>query len=265
MVEDREVLAEVWAGRIPAIFSLAEEDWAEGTSQPDPCCLMLPRMSYFPLATEKVKAHFSPHLASQPGEMWFSYRGVPLRWHHPIGLLYDLLGAEGSSTSLPWALTTHFSLFPSDTLLPCSSREAVESVFMASLKECDQLKHSGKVVKLMQKKDHSQMWLGLVSDKFDQFWAINRRLMEPSGGEENFKHIPIRLYEGDNCNILQRLVTPGTSENPRTLGDLQEDLGLKDKVLKVQGITPSPDTPLQWLARHLAYPDNFLHVAVLAK
>ena len=45
---------------------------------------------------------------------------------------------------------------------------------MSSLKEADQLKHSGKVVSLMQKKDHNQLWLGLTSDKFDQFWAINR-------------------------------------------------------------------------------------------
>jgi len=269
MTEDREILAEVWAGRVPALFTLADEDWNNEGVQPDPCCIMLPRMSYLPLATEKVRNHFSHHL-SQPGEMWFSYRGIPLRWHHPIGLLYDLLSKGDSAEDdapplLPWALTAHFSLFPSHTLLPCSSREAVESVFMSSLKESDQLKHSGKVVKLMQKKDHNQMWLGLVSDKFDQFWAINRRLMEPSGGEENFKHIPIRLYVGDNCNILQRLVSPGIPAHPRTLGELQEILGLEGRVLVTQGIIPSPDTPLQWMARHLAYPDNFLHVAVVSR
>ena len=50
----------------------------------------------------------------------------------------------------------------------------VEAVFMSSLKEADQLKHNGKVVSMMQKKDHNQLWLGLTSDKFDQFWAINR-------------------------------------------------------------------------------------------
>lgn len=266
MEEDREVLAEVWSGRVPAIFSLAEDDFRGEGSPPDPCCVMLPRMSYLPLATEKVRSHFSPHL-EQSGEMWFSYRGIALRWHHPIGLLFDLLvTGEGKAQSedpcLPWALTVHFSNFPADTILPCSSREAVESVFMSSLKEADQLKHSGKVVSLMQKKDHNQMWLGLVSDKFDQFWAINRRLMEPTGGEESFKHIPVRLYVGDTCSILQRLVSPGTAQQPCTLGSLQADLGLEDRVLLTQGVTPSPDTPLQWLARHLAYPDNFLHVAV---
>ena len=29
-----------------------------------------------------------------------------------------------------------------------------------------------------------------------------------------------------------------------------------------QGIEPDIDTPLQWMAEHLSYPDNFLHVTV---
>lgn len=69
----------------------------------------------------------------------------------------------------------------------------------------------------MQKKDHSQLWLGLINgagfydrvadenqgmlidclfaDKFDQFWAVNRRLMEPVGDQETFKSIPVRCYD----------------------------------------------------------------------
>ena len=107
--------------------------------------------------------------------MWFSCNGSPLRWHHPIGLLHDLLaGVADQDGHLPWSITVHFSHFPVEQILPCHAREQVESVFMSSLKEADQLKHSGKVVSLMQKKDHNQLWLGLTSDKFDQFWAINR-------------------------------------------------------------------------------------------
>jgi len=265
MVEDREVLAEVWAGRVPAIFSLALEDCKEmEANPPEPCCLLLPRMSYLPLATEKVRKHFSSYVTG-PGEMWFSYLGSPMKWHHPIGLLYDLLTGAAQELSLPWQLTVHFSNFPADILLPCNSREAVESVFMSSLKESDQLKHGGRVVKQMQKKDHSQLWLGLTTDKFDQFWAINRRLMEPSGGDQCFKHVPVRLYlGGEDPGILQRLVTPGTNDQPYTIGQFQQDLGLEDYRLVIQGICPSGDTPLQWLAIHLAYPDNFLHVAVIS-
>ena len=53
--EDREVLQEVWSGRIPAMFTLSEEDYRD--TSPDPCYLMLPRMSYLPLATEKVNTN----------------------------------------------------------------------------------------------------------------------------------------------------------------------------------------------------------------
>lgn len=34
----------------------------------------------------------------------------------------------------------------------------------------------------------------ISTDKFDQFWAVNRRLMEPIGEQDGFKHIPIRCY-----------------------------------------------------------------------
>ena len=67
--EDREVLEEVWAGKIPAMFGLSEQDC--GNTIPDPSYLMIPRMSYLPLATEKVsekheeQVHHLPHLAGQ--------------------------------------------------------------------------------------------------------------------------------------------------------------------------------------------------------
>lgn len=66
---------------------------------------------------------------------------------------------------------------------------------MSCLKEADVLKHRGQVVSTMQKKDHNQLWLGLVNDKFDQFWAVNRKLMEPSADCDGFKYVPIRCYK----------------------------------------------------------------------
>ncbi len=36
--------------------------------------------------------------------------------------------------------------------------------------------------------------VGLQTDKFDQFWAINRRFMEPGGGEDYFKLIKICFH-----------------------------------------------------------------------
>ena len=128
---------------------------------------------------------------------------------------------------------------------------------MSCIKEADQIKHGGRVISAMQKKDHNQLWQGLQNgknksmlfsnanmgeaeyllnkypnqqliiiyllDKFDQFWAVNRRLMEVptnttaigdagnnrefSQAPSCFKHIPIRFYEGDK-SMIQKLIKP---------------------------------------------------------
>ena len=65
----------------------------------------------------------------------------------------------------------------------------------------------------MQKKDHNQLWLGLFNDKFEQFWAVNRKLMEPTS-DEGFKYIPFRCYTNED-KYVQRLVKPLSEEGQR--------------------------------------------------
>ena len=124
--EDREVLGEVWGGQVPAVFTLSELDQVTDSA---PCYIMLPRMSYLPLATDKVRKHFSSNISSA-SDMWFSHDDVPLRWHHPIGLLYDQLSCNNPELTLPWRITVHFSQFPVDTLLPCQTRDQVTTIII---------------------------------------------------------------------------------------------------------------------------------------
>jgi len=53
MADDREVLREVWEGRLPVCFQLDSEE-VDTLAAPDPFYLMVPRLSYFPLVTDKV-------------------------------------------------------------------------------------------------------------------------------------------------------------------------------------------------------------------
>lgn len=53
MADDREVLREVWEGRLPITFRLDPDD-VHGLRAPDPVYLLVPRLSYFPLVTDKV-------------------------------------------------------------------------------------------------------------------------------------------------------------------------------------------------------------------
>lgn len=294
MAEDREVLKEVWNGRLPACIRLAPED-DDSVTPPDPYYIMLPRLSYLSIATDKVKKHFSKFVSTNKcdSEMWFDFEGAPLKWHLPIGVLYDQLERDckldTDPLGPPWALTAHFGNLPSEEILKCDTKESVESLFMSCIKEADQIKHSGRIVSAMQKKDHNQLWQGLLNDKFDQFWAVNRRLMEVSvlsnqpeagasqpttvettDGFRSFKNIPIRLYSKDKL-LAQKLVKPTKNvehggERPTTLGDLLVDYyshsNIDSMTVVTQGINLEADVPLQWLAEHLSYPDNFLHMCL---
>lgn len=268
MADDREILREVWDGRIPVCFMLAREE-VDTLEEPEQYFLLVPRQSYFPLVTDKVHRQFIKHVKQDvqaTGEMWLDYEGQPLRWHHPIGVLFDL---HGNSKNLPWNLTVHYQNFPEDELLHCPSKDAVESHFISTLKEADVLKHRGQVINGMQKKDHKQLWTGFQNDKFDQFWSVNRKLME-SEGEEIFKHIPFRIHQPDSV-VIQKLFKPlDDNGEPQTLEhllrsalpeyDWPDELMFKQVI--VQGIRPSLDTPVLWLSEHLSYPDNFLHICV---
>ncbi|XP_050294009.1 autophagy protein 5 [Anthonomus grandis grandis] len=264
MANDREILREVWEGKLPVCFKLNPDEVVD-LQQPDPFYLMVPRLSYFPLVTDKVRKHFIKYVSSDKveHEMWLEYNGQPMKWHFPIGVLYDSL-VDRENDSLPWVITVHFDKFPETQIYRFNNKETVESYFMACLKEADVLKHRGQIATNMQKKDHNQLWLGLQNDKFDQFWAVNRKLMEFSGETDHFKHIPFRCYIDDGYR--QKLVKPVTDDGrKKTLRDLLTELfpDKSDVTVKIHGMIPPMDTPLQWMSEHLSYPDNFLHLCIV--
>lgn len=56
MANDREVLRIIWEGQIPVCFQ-ADQDEANAVRQPENFYLMISRLSYLPLVTDKVKQH----------------------------------------------------------------------------------------------------------------------------------------------------------------------------------------------------------------
>jgi len=265
MADDREVLRQIWQGKLPVSFQLAPEE-VHTLNVPDPYYLMVPRLLYFPLVTDKIRKHFLQYVnpESVNKEMWFEFNGQPIKWHYPIGLWFDM---NANSATLPWTVTVHFENYPDSQILHCASKDAIRSQFMSTLKEADALKHKGQVINSMQEKDHHQLWQGFQSDRFDQFWSVNKKLMESNVGE-GFKHIPIRCYNAEKP-LLQRLVRP-MDETTGTWTTLLEALleffpadELRNARVISHGIQPPLDTPVQWLSEHMSYPDNFLHIVVI--
>ena len=80
MADDKEILREVWEGKLPVCFRLAENEW--GSNEPDDIYLMVSRQTYFPLVTEKIQRHFSDFVTSsnRNNSIWLDYNGTPLKW-----------------------------------------------------------------------------------------------------------------------------------------------------------------------------------------
>jgi len=265
MAEDREVLRTVWEGKLPISFELAPDE-VHTLNVPEPFYLMVPRLLYFPLVTDKIRKHFAQYVnpESVNKDMWFDYNSQPIKWNYPIGLCFDLHSSP--DLVLPWRITVHFDGYPDTQILRCSSKDTIRIHFMSTVKEADALKHKGHVVNAMQEKDHHQLWAGFNSDRFDQFWSVNKKLMESVAGE-GFKYIPVRCYLPERAPA-QRLVRPidDTTGTWTTLADMLLDWfpGASVKAL-IHGIEPPPETPLQWLSEHLSFPDNFLHLVIKTK
>jgi autophagy-related protein 5 len=276
MTEDKEILKEVWNGKLPICFKLSQDEC--GSAEPEEIYLMVSRQTYFPLVLDKVQRHFAEFLVNQSNktnEIWLDFNGTPLKWHYPVGLLFDLYANEGSSTNvdsaqsinIPWGLNVHFDNFPAELISTQNSKDIVESYFLSTIKEADAIKHKGKIINDMLKRDHKQLWFGVQNDKFDQFWTVNKKLMEVLDGMDCFRAIPYRIYQNDKAFIQSTFEPVSDTGKKRTLGDLLESVlgGMYKQTVRlvlIQGITPSYETPLQWLSEHLSYPDNFLHICV---
>lgn len=82
---------------------------------------MIPRMSYLVAQTRDVVEYFRdaapPFGGLQGASIWFEANGVPLKWHLPFGVLWDMLSGGGGdleNAALPWQITVHFQGFPHD-------------------------------------------------------------------------------------------------------------------------------------------------------
>ncbi|KAF9978251.1 autophagy protein 5 [Actinomortierella ambigua] len=229
----------VWDGSIPIQFTWDQaEAKALGSAAVESFFVEAPRCSYFSLLTSQVRKHFvdmALHFIGDDAEVWYDYEGTPLKWHYPIGLLYDLHGIQASSnkpgareTLLPWKVTVHFQNFPADRLIKSQAVDICQDYFMSMIKEADFLRNgSTKKVMNMSKADQTQLWDGL--------WSNQPRSLRQV----------LNVALPDLFPLDQDPSTPP----PATA--------------MVHGVTPSLDTGAVWASQNMSYPDNFLHIVVL--
>ncbi|KAK2865122.1 hypothetical protein FQN49_003890 [Arthroderma sp. PD_2] len=213
----------VWEGRIPLQINLARKE-CRVFDQADPYIISFPRLSYLPFILPRLLDFFKSYLIESesvyPYQGWFSFEGVPLKWHYPVGLLYDLYaGAEpvasASSTAakeqdydddvaIPWKLNLHFHDWPDQELVSLDAEERVmHDFFMNSVKEADFVRNgTGKSIMALSREDSKKLWTSIQEHSFQTFYRVNNTLLPNLSTP--FRNIPLRIY----------LPTPSDPENP---------------------------------------------------
>ena len=165
----------------------------------------VPRLSYLPFLLERLHAFFSAFLidpAIPPSVAWFSFETLPLKWHYPIGLLYDLFSGAGPVPSpppkaagkqplgsgaapLPWQLVMHYSGFPTDQLVRFDAEgKALHDAFINSVKEADFLRNgSAKAIMTLSKEDSTALWEAVRTSMSDQSLIFSALLSPPASIE----------------------------------------------------------------------------------
>ncbi|PWY91261.1 autophagy protein Apg5 [Aspergillus heteromorphus CBS 117.55] len=201
----------VWDGKLPLQITLAPAE-SRTYDETDPYLISYPRVSYLPSLLPKLRAFFSASLidpTTSPHEGWFSFEGVPLKWHYPVGLLYDLYaGADPASKGgtdtdlasasdddpLPWCLTIHFSDWPDEELVRLDADGMVmHDAFINSVKEADFLRNgNAKGIMTLSKEDSSGLWEAVRDVNLPSFQRISNILLPPPS--QPFRNVPIRLF-----------------------------------------------------------------------
>ena len=86
--------------------------------------VMQPRMSYLFLLTPKLTEFYSEYFDPSERSLddyWYSFKGYPLRYDIPIGVLYDTLVEKSEekkdgTRNLPFKIAFHYNGFPSKIL-----------------------------------------------------------------------------------------------------------------------------------------------------
>eukprot|EP00250_Pteridium_aquilinum_P035144 c8702_g1_i1 orf=331-1443(-) len=178
VLEERKL---VWKGGIPLQLQLHNSE-VTTVPPPLPSLILAPRNGYLPFLVPIVKPQFQSALPIGQDTGWFEYEGLPLKWHVPTGVLFDLLCFEPIR---PWNLTVHFRGYPSE-LLPYEGEDAMKWNFINSLKEASYVMYgSTKHVMNLSQPHQLDLWRSVVQGDLESYDRVCVKLAPSLGTNSN--------------------------------------------------------------------------------
>lgn len=146
---------------------------------------------------------------------------MPLKWHYPVGLLYDLFSCAQPATpedaatasssiigtqafqattedsqgaEIPWKITAHYTEFPDEQLVRLDKEgKVLLDAYINSVKEADFIRNgTARVVMSLSRDDSTSLWRSVESHNLNLFNSVNNKLLNPPGSA--LRHIPMKVY-----------------------------------------------------------------------
>ncbi|KAI9852164.1 MAG: autophagy protein 5 [Thelocarpon superellum] len=235
-----------WEGSLPLRIRLAPGE-SRSYDKTDPYLTHAPRLTYLPFLLPRLHGFFANSLIEDaasvaPEDGWFSFEGVPLKWHYPVGLLYDLFsGADASvrgeghglglhasglqehpgGAVLPWELEVHFSDWPEEQLVRLDAEGRVmEDAFINGVKEADFLRNgTAKGIMSLSKDDSTRFWRAVQDHDFTMYNSVNQKLLNPPGAI--LRNIPLKIYLPSSSLVEGDAIDENATEATAQQGSLR--------------------------------------------
>ncbi|TCD59892.1 autophagy protein 5 [Steccherinum ochraceum] len=245
-----------WEGTVPLEIRVDSKELPANSDRGlETYYIQAPRVSYLPLIVPELKRFLLDVVFDEAAarimkeeDWWFeSEEGSLLKWHWPLGLIYDThtisQSVRPTSSSLsqapsPLRLILHLASPPTEKLLLAPSAEACKQAFMGQMKEADFLRWgSTKRMTGLRKAEQDGLWEGIKEHNFDEYWRVASKITptttplrsqspppmgamhtrppsaDPQGatpdrdGAYNVRSVPVRIYLPEGP-VLQDLVPP---------------------------------------------------------
>eukprot|EP00475_Leptophrys_vorax_P045431 TRINITY_DN9417_c0_g1_i1.p1 TRINITY_DN9417_c0_g1~~TRINITY_DN9417_c0_g1_i1.p1 ORF type:complete len:286 (-),score=88.20 TRINITY_DN9417_c0_g1_i1:9-866(-) len=255
--------------------------------------LLLPRVSYLisPELINLVDEQFKRHAPAKNAKLWFEYKGKPIKWEYPVGVLFDFARAS-VGVELPWQVTVHYQGFPEAEIIDFKNEAEVFSHFKNSFKESCFMKYgSVQPASALSEAENQAYWAAANESNLPKFKAFQAIVDRLGKSKRNFPVRVVTSLRGDpTFKVIRRpLVDDSSPPSERTLENgsgvdedkkVSPDLTLADALkllipgvnvkssevdarVIVAGIEPPLETPMKWLVENLSNPDRFLYVVLV--
>mmetsp|Transcript_13057 Transcript_13057/g.24189 ORF Transcript_13057/g.24189 Transcript_13057/m.24189 type:complete len:306 (-) Transcript_13057:235-1152(-) len=271
-----ETVRKNWRGGIPVVV---EGDPRDFESKPLPVFSFVSRQAYLAQALAADVERLQEHVVIPQvlRHVWFSTAdGVPLKWHLPVGALFD---THHKQDELPFRVVVHMTLpgKSGERLLPFPATDVIKKDFFHWFKQGMYLRFGSRLpFTEFRDQDDETLWEGVAAGSIDRYQVILSRMKNYAP-----KAVPVRILmvvdteEGTFPSKLlckQSSLTLEPDNFECTLEDFigrelpglgrLVDQGENGVQVVCQGVVLPPQALLIHLFERLAHADLFLYLSI---